>query len=184
MSTFTTFASPGIDLRYPIGRFEWPDTAQPEQLGTWIAEIEKLPDDVQSAVAALQPKQLDTPYRPGGWTVRQVVHHLADSHLNCYQRYRLALTEEAPVIKGYDERAWAELGDAKVGPVDVSLLLLRTLHSRWTYLLRSLTKEQWARTFVHPERGSVRLDVTTGLYAWHGRHHVAHILKLREREGW
>ena len=141
MSTFTTSASSAVDLRYPIGRFQWPESATPEQLATWITDIEKLPDEIQSAVAALQPKQLDTPYRPGGWTVRQVVHHLADSHLNCYQRYRLALTEDAPLIRAYDEKAWAELSDAKSGPVDVSLLLLRTLHSRWTDLLHSLTNE-------------------------------------------
>jgi hypothetical protein len=184
MSTFASAMSPEVDLQYPIGRFEWPAAVSREQLATWIAGIEKLPDELQAVVAALHPKQLDTPYRPGGWTVRQLVHHLADSHLNCYQRYRLALTEEAPVIKPYDEKAWAELSDAKTGPVDISLLLLRTLHARWTSLLHSLTATEWARVFVHPERGAMRLDMTTGLYAWHSLHHVAHIRKLREREGW
>jgi hypothetical protein len=172
------------DLRYPIGQFQWPENVTQHQRTLWISEIEKLPEELQSAVAALQAAQLNTRYRPDGWTVRQVVHHVADSHLNCYQRYRLALTEEAPVIKPYDERAWAELADAKNAPVDVSLLLLRTLHVRWTALLHGLTEDQWTRTFVHPENGSMRLDSTAGLYAWHGRHHVAHILKLRERAGW
>jgi uncharacterized damage-inducible protein DinB len=182
MNATTTLPSAGVDLRYPIGRFEWPGSAPRDQLAAWITEIEKLPDELQAAVSGLDPAQLESPYRPGGWTVRQLVHHVADSHLNCYQRCRLALTQEGPVINTYDEKAWAELHDAKTGPVDASLLLLQALHARWASLLRSLTDEQWARTFIHPERGPMRLDFTAALYAWHSRHHVAHIRNLRTRE--
>lgn len=128
--------------------------------------------------------QLDTPYRPGGWTVRQVVHHLADSHLNSYQRFRLALTERSPLIKPYDETAWAELPDAKTAPIAVSLSLLDGLHARWIALLRSLDEDGFARTFRHPELGEKRLDWTLGLYAWHSRHHLAHIRNLRQRMDW
>jgi hypothetical protein len=184
MSTSTTSAVAEVDLRYPIGPFKRPGTVSPEKLTGCISDLERLPDELQSALAGLQTYQLDTSYRPGGWTVRQVVHHLADSHINCYQRFRLALTEEAPLIKVYDEKAWAELSDAKSGPVDVSLLLLRALHARWTALLHELTPAHWARTFVHPEHGAMRLDQAAGMYAWHSRHHLAHIRGLREREGW
>lgn len=178
MSTLPT------DLRYPIGRFEPPVHITAGNRAAWLQEIEQLPKLLRDAVSGLSGAQLDTSYRPGGWTVRQVVHHLADSHLNSYQRFRLALTEDAPLIKPYDEAAWAELLDAKSAPVDFSLALLESLHARWVLLLRSLSDEQLTRTFKHPERGEVRLDTTLGLYAWHGRHHVAHIRNLRDREGW
>ena len=137
-----------------------------------------------AAVAGLDDRQLDTPYRPGGWTVRQVVHHYADSHANSYVRFRLALTEDAPVIKPYDEQRWAELPDAKSAPISVSLTLLSALHQRWVLLLRSLDDQTFARTFIHPELGEMRLDKTLGLYAWHCHHHVAHITNLRARQGW
>jgi len=132
----------------------------------------------------LSTEQLDTPYRPGGWTVRQVVHHLPDSHLNSYIRFRLALTEKEPTIKPYDQERWAELDDAKTAPIEPSLALLEALHQRWIMLLRSLIPADFARTFNHPEMGIVTLDATLRLYEWHGRHHTAHITSLRERMGW
>lgn len=177
-------ASTDTDLRYPIGRFAWPATVSVDDRQGWIEELERLPLNLEVAVEGLSEGQLDVPYRPGGWTARQVVHHLADSHLNCYQRYRLALTEDRPKIKPYDEAAWAELPDAKLSPIRPSLTLLRAIHERWTILLHSLTEEQWERTFVHPDRGEMKLDATLGLYAWHSRHHVGHIRNLRSRQGW
>ena len=139
---------------------------------------------MRAAVAGLTPEQLDTPYRPGGWTVRQVVHHVPDSHINSYVRFKLALTEEEPTIKPYDEARWAKLADTATTPVEVSLTLLDSLHSRWVPLLQSLTEADFARQFRHPELGMVRLDRNLALYAWHGKHHVAHITSLRERMGW
>jgi hypothetical protein len=138
---------------------------------------------LKAAIARLNEPQLDTPYRPGGWTVRQVVHHLPDSHMNAFVRFKLALTEEEPTIKGYDEARWAQLADAKA-PTDPSLLLLENLHKRWILLLDSLTPSDWQRKFRHPERGAVTLENNLQLYAWHGRHHVAHITALRERNNW
>jgi hypothetical protein len=176
--------APQTDLRYPVGRFQPVADPTPADRETWITEIEQLPATLRDAVAGLNDEQLDTRYRPGGWTVRQVVHHLADSHLNCYQRYRLALTENAPVIKPYNEAAWAELPDAKSAPIEPSLSLLAGLHTRWVFLLRTLSEADRQLTFKHPERGEMRLDFTTGLYAWHCRHHLAHIRNLRERQGW
>lgn len=172
------------DLRYPIGSFQPPTDATAANRTAWLREIEELPRILSEAVAGLNDEQLDTPYRPGGWTVRQVVHHLADSHLNSYQRYRLAVTEDSPLVNAFNEAAWAELADAKTLPVDVSLALLQSLHTRWVFLVRSLSEEQLTRTYKHPERGDMRLDATLGMYAWHGRHHVAHIRNLRDRERW
>lgn len=172
------------DLRYPVGRFQAPAEITGENRASWMHEIEVLPQQIQQVVAGLREAELDTPYRPGGWTVRQVVHHLADSHINSYVRFRLAITEDAPTIKPYKEAAWADLADAKVGRVELSLHLLQALHARWSILLRSFKSADFARTFVHPERGPMSLDFALGLYAWHGRHHVAHIAKLRERQGW
>src|SRR5260370_890220 len=137
-----------------------------------------------SAGTVRRIEQLDTPYRPGGWTVRQVVHHVPDSHMNSYMRFRLALTEEQPAVKGYDEAAWAKLSDAQSAPVELSLALLDSLHRRWVVLLESLSPEQWKRTFQHSELGPVSLERNLALYAWHGKHHVAHITGLRERMGW
>ncbi len=172
------------DLRYPMGRYQAPENITMEQRGTWINEIEALPKSLAQAAVNLSDTQLDTPYRPGGWTVRQVIHHLPDSHMNSYVRFRWALTESSPLIKVYDEAAWAELPDAKTSPIAPSLLLLEALHTRWVLLLRSLADEDFARTFRHPELGEMRLDRTLGLYAWHSRHHLAHIHNLRERSGW
>ena len=169
------------DLRYPVGQFEWPSGQGRESS---IEEIAAAPARLRAAVEDLSTEQLDTPYRPGGWTVRQVVHHLADSHLNSYARFRLALTEEEPMVKPYDEKAWAQLADARTGDVDVSLRLLEALHARWVALLRSLSPADFARTFRHPEHGVWPLERNLALYAWHGRHHTAHITALRERMGW
>jgi uncharacterized damage-inducible protein DinB len=173
------------DLRYPIGKFDrtrGPHT--PEERKQLINGIAGLPEQVKQAVSGLNGKQLDTPYREGGWTVRQVVHHIADSHMGAYTRFKLALTEDSPTIKTYKEAAWAELPDSRVTPIDVSLALLENLHARFVVLLRSLTPEDWKRTFIHPEAGVMSLDLTLGLYHWHGNHHTAHINGLRQRNGW
>ncbi len=180
----TAPAGPSSDLRYPIGRFEPPKTSTPELRARWLDEIEAAPARMRAAVEGLSAKQLDTPYREGGWTVRQVVHHVPDSHLNAYIRLKLALTEDEPTIKPYMEARWAELPDSRVVPISVSLTLLETVHERFMALWRSLTEEQWQRTFRHPEWGTVTLSFHCALYAWHGRHHVAHITSLRERAGW
>ena len=171
------------DLRYPIGKFSPPDPITPTEVGAWIGDLEALPDDLRQAVYRLNDEQFDTPYRPGGWTVRQVVHHLPDSHLNSFLRFKWALTEDRPVIKAYDEGQWAELPDSRE-PVENSLDLLDALHRRWVSLLSGLTRERLQREFVHPDSGPVTLAETVGEYAWHGRHHLAHILGLIDREGW
>jgi uncharacterized damage-inducible protein DinB len=172
------------DLRYPLGRYRpAPEIGERERLA-WIAELEMLPNSLRNAVGGLSNDQLDTPYRPGGWTVRQVVHHLPDSHLNSYTRFRMALTEQNPIIKPYAEAAWAELPDAKAAPIEPSLSLLDGMHRRWVMLLRALSDDDFRRTFQHPEHGQITLDWTLGLYAWHSRHHVAQILALRKRNAW
>ena len=172
------------DLRYPIGRFEHDGPISDADLSGWIADIEALPADLRAAVAGLDDAQLDTPYRPEGWTVRQVVHHVGDSHLNALARFKLALTEDTPTIKPYKEARWAELADHAL-PVEPGLALVEALHARWVPILRSLDRNDLARTYVHPERDrTLTLGWTVGMYAWHGRHHVAHITALREREGW
>ena len=171
------------DLRYPIGPYQH-RPGSPADHAAWIDDIAALPARLREAVAGLDHMQLDTPYRPGGWTVRQVVHHLADSHINSYVRFRLALTEDSPTIKPYDQAAWARLPDALTGGVAVSLTLLESLHDRWVRLLRSLHEKDFARTLYHPEAGTLDLDYLTGMYAWHCRHHVAHVTELRLREGW
>jgi hypothetical protein len=173
-----------LDLRYPIGKFKFPDAVSREDRAKFVEQIAEAPARMKAAVAGLSEEQLDTPYRPGGWTVRQVVHHVPDSHLNSYIRFRWALTEEDPSIKAYYEDRWAELPDARLAPVEASLILLESLHNRWGALLSSLTDQDWKRTFRHPELGSVSLEKNAALYAWHGRHHMAHIRGLRERRGW
>lgn len=167
--------TPSTDRQYPIGRFQWPTTITPEDRREWINALAALPGQLRMAVAPLTDAQLATPYRPGGWTLRQTIHHIADSHMNSYVRFRLAITENAPVIKPYDEARWAELSDAANAEVDISIVLLSALHLRWVLLLESLSEEQWQRTFVHPDHGPRRLDETLALYAWHGAHHLAHI---------
>lgn len=168
------------DTRYPIGLF----TFQGPNRSVWQAQIAALPREMRAAIANLDDSQLDTPYRDGGWTVRQVVHHVADSHINCYTRFKLALTENEPTVKTYEEQHWAELADGKSDPVEVSLALLEPLHYRWVKLLSSFREEDWQRAFIHPVNGRTTLDKALGMYAWHGRHHVAHITTLRERMGW
>ncbi|HEV2397230.1 MAG TPA: bacillithiol transferase BstA [Candidatus Sulfotelmatobacter sp.] len=172
------------DLRFPVGKFRYDGPPSEEQKQTLLQEIALAPANLRSAVKGLSEKQLDTEYRPDGWTVRQVVHHVPDSHLNSYVRFKLALTEDEPTIKPYAEDRWAELADSKNTPIEVSLTLLDSLHERWVRLLRSLTPEQWKRTFRHPELGPMTLEKTLALYAWHGRHHVAHITELRKRMSW
>jgi hypothetical protein len=171
------------DPRYPIGRWDRQPTADAE-LPAALATLEELPTALGRAVAGLDEAQLDTPYREGGWTVRQLVHHVADSHLNAYVRFRLALTEDDPAIKTYDEARWAELPDARSAPVEVSLALLGALHDRWTRLLRAVPPSALDRGLRHPEHGLLGLRHMLSLYAWHSRHHVAHVTRLRERRGW
>jgi len=171
------------DPRYPIGKFSYTGPLSPEQKKQCLDDIEQTPARLRAAVRGLSESQLDTPYREGGWTVRQVVHHVPDSHMNSYVRFKLALTEDGPTIKPYFEDRWAELPDSKA-PVENSLRLLESLHHRWTPLLRSLSDEDWKRTFSHPELGPMTLEKNLALYSWHGRHHVAHVTKLRERMGW
>ena len=171
------------DLRYPIGHFKPASTTTSEDRVEHIAVLRELPDRLSDAVDSLDETQLDTPYREGGWTVRQVVHHVADSHLNCYVRFKLALTEEEPTIKPYDEGAWALLPDSRT-PVDVSLTLTWALHGRWVALLESMTEKEFQKKFIHPQRGVQDLATTLALYDWHSRHHTAHITSLRTRMGW
>jgi hypothetical protein len=172
------------DLRYPVGPFQHrPDATAADRAG-WIDEIRGAPALLRDAVRGLDDARLDTPYRDGGWTVRQVVHHLPDSHMNAYVRFRLALTEENPTIRPYAEALWAGLADARSAPVDLSLRLLDALHERLVLLLESLQPADWARPLSHPERGPLDVDTLLQMYAWHGRHHVAHITGLRERSGW
>lgn len=170
-----------VDPRYPVGRFDVRAGVSDYELPRLIDQIADLPSRVRAAVEGLSEEQLETPYREGGWTVRQVVHHLPDSHVNAYVRTRLALTEDEPTIKPYEEARWAELPDARTGPVELSLTLLDGLHHRWVLLLRSLDSAQFDRTIRHPELGVMKLDTLVGLYAWHGRHHLAHITGVRER---
>jgi hypothetical protein len=172
------------DLRYPIGKFKFEGPTTPEQKEEQLNQIEQAPIRLRAAIKGLSDQQLDTPYRPEGWTVRQVVHHVPDSHLNAYVRYKLALTEDEPTIKPYAEDRWARLADTQATPVEISLAMLDALHDRWVRLLRSLQPEDWKRAFRHPELGLVTLEKNLALYAWHGRHHVAHITSLRERNGW
>jgi uncharacterized damage-inducible protein DinB len=172
------------DLRYPIGKFSYSGSASDVEIRTWISQIADTPARLRDAVRGFSAEQLDTPYRPEGWTVRQVVHHLPDSHMNSYVRFRLALTEDEPVIKPYHEDKWAELYDAQSAPVELSLDLLDSLHRRWTLLLNDLDRAELARAFRHPEMGLVTLEKNVALYAWHGRHHVAQITALKTRLGW
>jgi len=172
------------DPRYPIGPFQSRERSTPEERTALMDEIEAAPGHVRAAVAQLDDAQVDTPYREGGWTVRQVVHHVADSHINAYVRFRLALTEDAPTVRAYEQTEWAELPDGKSAPVEVSLDLLDALHARWLILLRAMTPEDFTRTWSGPDFGALSVDALLQLYAWHGKHHTAHVTSLREREGW
>jgi len=166
-----------VDLQYPIGRFSFPESTTAEQRQEWICEIARTPEELRAAVADLSKEQLDTPYRPGGWTIRPVAHHVPDSHMNAFVRFKLALTEDQPIIKSYDEARWAALADAAL-PVEPSLDLLEALHLRWVRILESMSERDYQRTFAHPESGIWRLDQYLAQYAWHGRHHVAHIRSI------
>lgn len=177
--------SPGMDdLRYPLGPFTYSPDADATTRQADIESIAAAPARLREAVAGLNESQLDTPYRPGGWTVRQVVHHMADSHVNAYVRFRLAMTEEHPTVRPYDEKAWAELADARTAPLAPSLALLESLHHRWVRLLRSLSADDMRRTVFHPENGEMTVDHLLQSYGWHCRHHVAHVKALRARENW
>ena len=173
------------DPRYPVGKFHrptGPHTADERRV--LVEQIAATPARMRAAVAGLNDAQLATPYRDGGWTVRQVVHHVPDSHMNAFIRVKLALTEDEPTIKPYDEAAWAKLNDVRDTPIETSLTLLETLHARWDAILRSMTDVDFSRTLLHPDHGVVTLDWLIAMYAWHGRHHVAHITSLRDRNGW
>jgi DinB family protein len=172
------------DIRYPVGRFEYDGDSSREAINRSIMDIVALPDRLRAAVGGLNDDQLNTPYREGGWTPREVVHHVPDSHMNAYVRFKLALTEDAPTIKPYDEAAWTRLGDVNTVPIDVSLALTDVLHTRWVALLDSMSAADFHRTYVHPEhQRAVPLHEAVAMYAWHGRHHTAHIMSLRERKG-
>lgn len=173
-----------MDQRYPIGKFQWEDNLSEARRRELIEQITEAPSKVRAAVAGLSEQQLDTPYRDGGWTVRQLVHHLADSHMNAYVRFKLALTEDEPTIKTYEQDRWAETVDSRTASAGISLALLDGLHHRWTMLLRSMRAEDFARKFTHPEHGKITLERLLGLYAWHGRHHTAHVTELRARMRW
>ena len=172
------------DPRYPIGKFIYEGPPDEQQRQRFIDEIEQTPAALRGAVEGLSPQQIETPYRDGGWTVRQVTHHVPESHMNAYIRFKLALTEDAPTIKPYMEDRWANLPDVQSTPLEVSLALLNSLHDRWVRLLRSLKPQDWKRVFNHPELGTMPLEKNLALYSWHGRHHVAHITELRKKMGW
>ncbi len=172
------------DPHYPIGRFTFDREATPAKRAAWIHDIAEAPAALRRAVSGLGAAQLDTPYRDGGWTVRQVVHHLADSHMNSFARFKLALTEDRPTIKPYDQDAWVTLADVKGVDIAPSLSLLEGLHARWVALLSSLAETDFGRVFMHPESGPNTLDRALQIYAWHGKHHAAHITSLRSRMGW
>lgn len=172
------------DLQYPVGKLAAEKALAPERRRELIEQMEEAPARLREVVAGLSPEQLDTPYRPGGWTVRQVIHHLPDSHLNGYVRCKLALTEDVPTVKTYEEARWAELPDSRSVPIEISLALLDALHRRWIVLLRTLPAADFQKTFRHPDMGLMTVDELLGIYSWHGRHHVAHVTALRERMGW
>jgi uncharacterized damage-inducible protein DinB len=172
------------DLRFPIGHFSAPATSIPGIRSAQIQTLRRLPERLRAAVKDLSETQLDTPYREGGWTARQLVHHVADSHVNCYVRFKLALTEDWPTIKPYDEAAWAELPDSHKLPIETSLVMIQVLHERWVALLESMSEADFNKGFNHPERGRQDLATTLALYDWHSRHHTAHITSLRTRQGW
>lgn len=173
-----------MDPRYPVGKMEMPASVTPERRAVAIREIAATPAKLRAAVSGLSSAQLDTPYRDGGWTVRQVIHHIPDSHLNAYVRLKLALTEDKPTIRPYEEARWAELADSHATPIETSLTLLETLHFRWDVLSRSLTPADFARRLVHPEQGERTVDWLLFVYEWHGKHHTAHITELRKARGW
>ena len=168
------------DPRFPIGKFSFPKSISPEDRARYIETIASTAAGMRAAVAGLSAEQLDTPYREGGWTARQVVHHVPESHMNAYIRFKLALTEHEPVVKPYDEAAWAQTSDVAATPIESSLALLDNLHARWVILMRGMSETDWKKNFVHPERGVVALEDNLAMYAWHGDHHIAHINLIRK----
>lgn len=177
-------AIPLEKLQYPIGKFQKPEIISRKTIDAWIGEIASFPERIEKAISGMNEAQLDTQYRPDGWTIRQVVHHCADSHMNSFIRFKLALTEDNPQIKPYEEQLWAEAPDYDMDP-GVSIALLKALHSRWVVLLRSISEKDFSKTFYHPGSQKIyRLDINTGIYAWHCNHHLAHITELKRREGW
>ena len=173
-----------MDLSYPIGKYQFPDSTTAAQRANWIEEIRQAPAALRAAIKGLTPEQIETPYRPGGWTVRQSVHHVPESHMNSYIRFKLTLTEDEPTVKPYDESKWAVTPEVAVLDLETSLTMLDVLHTRWVALLTRMTETDFLRHMRHPEIGRIRLDGVLGLYAWHGKHHIAHITGLRERNGW
>jgi hypothetical protein len=172
------------DLSFPIGKYV-PQPFSDTQLREWINDIKYLPQHLENAVLNLDEAQLNTSYRPGGWTVKQLVHHVADSHMNAYIRFKLGLTEDNPTIKPYDQDKWAEMSDTKNLPINISLTILHAVHLRWSEILKNIKPEEWDRTVVHPEHGKqMSLYYLLGMYAWHSKHHTAHVTGLRERNGW
>lgn len=175
---------PSPDIRYPVGRFSFSDPYRAEDRPLWLAQLAEAPSKLRAAVAGLSDLQLDTPYREGGWTVRQVVHHLADAQLNWYIRPKLAVTEETPITKPYAEQLWAELADARRSPIEASLQIYEGVTARWCYFMNALSPDEWSRKFTNPEWGTLSVEDTLRGMAWHARHHTAHITELRRREGW
>lgn len=172
-------------LRYPIGRFSKPDDFDENLIASFINIIEALPDKLVESTKGLTDEQLDTPYRPNGWTVRQLVHHIADSHMNSYIRFKWTLTEDKPIIKAYNEKKWADMLEARTAPIELSLNILTAVHARWVLMMNNLSKEDLKKCFVHPESGrEISLDTNIALYAWHSEHHLTHIVNLINREGW
>ncbi len=172
-------------LKFPIGKFEKPSVLTPELLAQYISDIEIFPSRIKKETEGLSDEQLDTVYRPDGWTIRQVVNHCADSHMNSLVRFKLALTEDKPIIKPYFEDRWAELTDSKNMPIEPALKMLEGIHQRWVVLLKSLTEEQLKRTFIHPEHGKeISINENIGIYAWHCKHHLAHITTLKKQNNW
>ena len=176
--------TPALDVRYPVGRFDFKDPSRPEDRPLFLAQLAEAPENLRVAVAGLSHSQLDTPYREGGWTSRQVVHHLADAHMNWYIRTKLAATEDLPVTKPYAEQLWAELADSRTGPVEPSLRIFEGVTARWCRFLESLASGDWSRRFTNPEWGTLTVGDTLRAMAWHSRHHNAHITELRKRMGW
>ncbi len=172
------------DLRFPIGKFDSEIKVTPQMRDEFIQTIEELPAKFRQAIEGLSDEQIDTPYRAEGWTVRQLVHHVADSHINSFCRFKFGLSEDTPTIKPYDEAVWAEMPDSKSAPVDLSLNIIDGVHARWALLLKSMSASDFARKINHPERGAMSLDAMLALYGWHSLHHTAHVTKLRERNGW
>ena len=172
------------DLRYPMGKY-LPQPFSHEQKEKWLLDLKFLPEELETAIQNLDAFQLNTAYREGGWTVRQLIHHVADSHMNAYVRFKLGLTEVNPTIRPYEEKEWAKLADVEAVPINVSLTLLHALHQRWVSAIKDISEEEWERTVFHPEHKiNMSLWYLLGMYAWHGRHHVKHITALRERMGW